>query len=87
MVTPINILGNAELAEGFPAETLQFASEQPFGPEGQEVLCRQGSKGKVLLPGKADVLGTLLYLNSHLWVYVYNIIVVLCMLHCLKVLE
>lgn len=46
MVTLINILGSAELAQGFSAETFQFASEQPFGPEGQEVLYRQHSKGK-----------------------------------------
>lgn len=46
MVTLNNILGSAGLAEGFTAETLQFASELPFGPEGQEVLCRQGSKGR-----------------------------------------
>lgn len=46
MLTLINILGSAEVAEGFTAETLQFASEQPFEPIRQEVLCRQGSKEK-----------------------------------------
>lgn len=52
MVTLINILGSAELAEGFTAETLEFVSEQPFGPEGQEALCRQGSKGKCCCQAK-----------------------------------
>lgn len=52
MVTLNNILGSAELAEGFTAETFQFALEQPFGPEGQEVLCRQVSKGKCCCQAK-----------------------------------
>lgn len=52
MVTLTNILGSAELAEGFTAETLQFASEQPFGPKGQEVLCRQGLKGNCCCQAK-----------------------------------
>lgn len=85
MVTLTNILGSAELAQGFTAETFQFASEQPFGQPRSSL--QAAFKGQVLLPGKSDGLGTLFYLNSQLWVCVCNVTVVLCMLHCLKVLE